>query len=150
MYKIVEYKGSNFKGLNNKPILVEESFVPKLNIMNELLKKYGLICWVTNSFRKEGALIKGAIVKPAGRSNHKVGHAIDFNLQLIATGEWFNTAKMRDKKGIDNLFLEELDQTPELRWGGKFTVQDEVHMDDGLNVTNPKLWDEIYMAVNAA
>lgn len=148
MYKIIEYKGSNFKGLNNKPILIEEAFAHNLDVMNALLIKHKLICWVTNSFRKENAIINGAIVKPAGRSNHKIGHAIDFNLQSIETKEWFNSAKMKDKKGIDNIFLEEVDKTPELRWGGKFTTQDEVHIDDGFNIAWPQVWDEIYKAVN--
>ena len=143
-YKIVEYKNTNIKGFNGHKIMVEESFIPKLDTVNKLAIKHGLIVWVTNSCRLGEVVLKGAIVTPAKSSNHKVGHAIDMNLQDIKTGEWFNTAKMRDSVGKDNVFLTEVDLDSQLRWGGKFTTKDEVHIDDGLNIVNPELYKAIF------
>jgi hypothetical protein len=143
-FELIEYKASNIKGFNGQKIIIEKSFAPKLDTVNKLAIKHGLIVWVTNSTRIGEVVLKGAIVKPASMSNHKVGHAIDMNLQHIKSGEWFNTAKMRDGVGIDNVFLTEVDLDSQLRWGGRFTTKDEVHIDDGINVVNPSLYMEIY------
>ena len=145
--KLIEYKNTNIRGYNGHVILIEASFAPKLDTVNTLAVKHGLIVWVTNSCRLGEVVLKGAIVKPASMSNHKVGHAIDMNLQSIKTKEWFNTAKMRDGAGVDNVFLTEVDLDSQLRWGGKFTTKDEVHIDDGLNIVNPELYQAIYKAI---
>ena len=76
--------------------------------------------------------------------NHFVGHAIDFNLQCTETKEWFNSKKMGDNVGKDLPFLLEVDLDSQLRWGGKFTNKDEVHIDDALNIVNPELYKAIY------
>lgn len=144
MYKLVEHKSSNIKGFNGHKIMVEEGFVKKLDTVNALAVKHGLIVWVTNSCRIGDVKLSGTIVTPASMSNHKVGHAIDMNLQDIKTKEWFNTSKMRDGAGKDNVFLLEVDLDSSLRWGGKFTKKDEVHIDDGLNIVNPTLYKAIF------
>lgn len=144
MYKLIEYKNTNIKGFQGHKIMIETSFAPKLDTINTLAIKHGLMVWVTNSTRIGKVVLKGAIVTPSKISNHKVGHAIDMNLQDIKTGEWFNTAKMRDGVGKDNVFLTEVDLDSQLRWGGRFSVKDEVHIDDGLNIVNPELYKAIY------
>lgn len=143
-YKIIEYKNTNIKGFNGHKIMVEESFAPKLDTVNKLAVKHGLIVWVTNSCRLGEVVLKGAIVTPAKSSNHKVAHAIDCNLQCIETKEWFNSKKMGDTVGKDYKFLIEVDLDSQLRWGGKFTTKDEVHIDDGLNIVNPELYKAIF------
>lgn len=146
-YKLVEYKASNIKGYNGHKIMVEQGFVPKLDTINALAIKHALIVWVTNSCRIGDVKLKGTIVTPAKMSNHKIGRAIDMNLQCTKTKEWFNTAKMRDGVGKDNVFLLEVDLDSALRWGGKFSVKDEVHIDDGTNIINSKLYTEIYNSI---
>lgn len=147
MYKLTEYKASNIKGYKGHKIMVEEGFVPKLDTVNKLAIKHNITVWVTNSTRIGEVKLKGAIVTPASMSNHKVGHAIDMNVQDNKTGEWFNTAKMRDGKGVDNVFLIEVDLDSQLRWGGRFTTRDEVHIDDGINIVNPNLYKEIFNSI---
>jgi len=144
MHKLIEYKASNIKGYNGHKIMVEEGFAPRLDTVNLLAIKHNVTVWVTNSTRIGDVKLKGAIVKPASMSNHKVGHAIDMNVQDNKTKEWFNTAKMRDGKGVDNAFLIEVDLDSQLRWGGRFTTKDEVHIDDGLNIINPELYKKIF------
>lgn len=146
-YKLIQYTASNIKGYNGHKIMIEEGFAAKLDTVNALAIKHNVTVWVTNSTRIGDVKLKGAIVKPASMSNHKVGHAIDMNVQCNKTNEWFNTAKMRDGKGVDNAFLIEVDLDSSLRWGGRFTTKDEVHIDDGLNIVNPKLWKEIYNSI---
>lgn len=148
-YKLVEYKASNIKGYNGHKIMVEEGFVLKLDTVNRLAIKHNVTVWVTNSTRIGEVNLTGTIVTPADMSNHKVGHAIDMNVQCNKTGEWFNTAKMRDGKGVDNAFLIEVDLDSQLRWGGRFSRKDEVHIDDGINIINPKLYREIYKSIQA-
>ncbi len=148
-YQLVEYKASNIKGHNGHKIMVEASFCERLDSVNELAIKHNVTVWVTNSTRIGDVKLKGAIVTPARMSNHKVGHAIDMNVQCNRTKEWFNTAKMRDGKGVDNAFLVEVDLDSKLRWGGRFSRKDEVHIDDGLNIINPKLYKEIYKSIQS-
>jgi hypothetical protein len=144
MYKLIEYKNTNIKGFNGHKIMIEESFAPKLDTVNKLAVKHGFIVWVTNSSRVGEVVLTGTIVTPASMSNHKAGHAIDFNLQDEKTGEWYNSAKLGDGKGKDQPFLIEVDLDSALRWGGRFTKKDEIHIDDGLNIVNPTLYKAIY------
>lgn len=102
--------------------------------------------YVTSSFRKSGQVIGGAIVVPAKRSNHYVGHAIDMN--LIENGVWCNS---RCPKSDDldrhigvKCFIEKIRNDPSLRWGGDFTVRDVVHIDDGVNLRNPSHYNNLY------
>lgn len=143
MSKIVEFKASNFVGYNGKPIMVDEDFVPYLKTMNDIAVKSNMQVIVTSSFRKD-TNVKGAIVKPATMSNHLVGHAIDFNLMDLTTKEYFNSKKMADDKGKDEEFCKEVSAKTGMRWGDAFQVKDSVHMDDSLNLLNPRLYSEKY------
>ena len=49
-----------------------------------------------SSFRKSGKTVSGAIVPPAVRSNHFVGHAIDFNLDTKQG--WCNSKCLNGKE----------------------------------------------------
>lgn len=144
MYKLIEYKNTNIKGYNGHKIMIETSFLAKLDTVNKLAIKHGFIVWVTNSSRVGDVILKDTVVKPANMSNHKVGHAIDFNIQDVKTKEWYNNAKLSDNTGKDYPFLIEIDLDSALRWGGRFTTKDSIHIDDGLNITNPKMWQDIY------
>ena len=134
---IVNFKASNFRG----DCYVDSDFSPYLTRMNGVLKKYNLVYIVTSSLRRD-ANVKGAIVTPAKKSNHMVGHAIDGNLLDPKTNTLYNSKKMGDGTGIDDECCNEIAQTTGLRWGNAFNVKDSVHFDDALNIKNPKLWDE--------
>ncbi len=139
---IIEYKSKHIKGYNSKKVLIHLDFLPTIQIIDEECKKHGFIFWVTNSFRKETDVLSGTVVDPAKMSNHKVGHALDGNLQHIATKEWFNSVKMGDGKGIDEKLIQSIVDAG-VRYGGNFRKEDNVHFDDGLNVTNPDRYKEI-------
>ena len=95
--------------------------------------------------RRQGVAVGNSIVPPASRSNHLIGHAIDMNLKL--DGKFFNSSALRKSslrqqpKAIQN-FIKAIRGDSILRWGGDFTAQDPVHIDDGLNLREPIVWDE--------
>ena len=101
---------------------------------------------MTSSFRKSGQVIEGAIVKPAKRSNHYVGHAIDMNV-VESSGFWCNSKCLQnslDHHPDVECFVTKIRNDPDLRWGGDFTPRDVVHIDDGLNLRNPNDYDQLY------
>jgi len=140
---IVNFKASNFRG----DCFVDEDFVPYLKKMNEVLKRFNFTWIVTSSFRKTSK-VKGAIVPPAKKSNHMVGHAIDGNLLDNETGVYYNSRKMGDGVGEDDIVCAAIDVETGLRWGNAFKVKDSIHMDSGLNVTNMKLWEQKFKELN--
>ena len=100
---------------------------------------------VTSSFRKSGQRVEGAIVTPARRSNHFVGHAIDIN--AIDGGKWCNSRCLQSRpagySGV-TCFINKIKGDPTLRWGGDFRTKDPVHIDDGLNLKDRPKYDKLY------
>jgi hypothetical protein len=143
MTKIIEYASKNVKGYNGKKVLIDIDFLPTIQIIDDACKEYGFIFWVTNSYRKDTDVLSGTVVTPANMSNHKVGHALDGNLQHIKSGEWFNSVKMGDSKGIDEQLIQAIINKG-VRYGGNFRKEDNVHFDDALNVNEPEVWREKY------
>ena len=137
--KIINFKASNFRG----DCFVDEEFVSLLVQMNEIAIKHNMLVIITSSYRTS-IKFKGAIVPPAKMSNHFVGHAIDCNVKSIITDEYYNSKKMGDGKGLDELFLEDVDRNTDLRWGQAFNTPDSVHFDDALNIKKPLLWRKKY------
>lgn len=143
MTKIIEYSSKHVKGYNGKKVLIDIDFLPTIQIIDDECKAHGFIFWVTNSFRPDGVVLTGTVVDPANMSNHKVGHALDGNLQHIKSGRWFNSVKMGDGKDIDEVLIQAIINKG-VRYGGNFRKADNVHFDDALNVNNPDVWREKY------
>ena len=139
--EIKTYVNSQFIG---KELKADADFIPHLDRLNRYAADCGVQIYVTSSVREPGRTVSGAIVPPAGRSNHLVGHAIDMNLQS-ASG-FFNSSKLK-RSGFDGLpveirdFLDRIREDEVLRWGGDFSQEDPVHIDDNLNNRNPGRWD---------
>ncbi len=136
------YKSSNIKGYENKPVIIDYSFLNSMNRLNSYAKNNHLTLFVTSSFRKASQKVNGAIVPQAKWSNHLAGHAIDMNIE--SNGKWYDSKSMRIEN-IKNLpyniqnFFRNIRKDKELRWGGSFTKQDPVHIDDYLNKSH-KAW----------
>ena len=135
--KIVNFKASNFQGTCR----VDEEFAPLLVQMNEIAIRHNMIVVITSSLRKD-TNVAGAIVPPAKMSNHLVGHAIDCNVKSKITGQFFNSKRMGDGTGPDEIFLEDVDRNTDLRWGQAFKKPDSVHFDDALNIKRPLIWHQ--------
>ena len=139
--EIRPYVNSQFIG---KELKADVDFMPHLDRLNQYAAECGVQIHVTSSAREQGSGVSGAIVTPAGRSNHLVGHAIDMNLKS-ASG-FFNSSKLK-RSNFDNLpgeikdLLNRIKEDKVLRWGGEFSQEDPVHIDDDLNHRNPGRWD---------
>ena len=142
---IVTFSSSRFV---NKPVLADVEFLPELRKVESFAIDNDLTIFVTSSARRQGVPISGAIVTPASRSNHLVGHAIDMNIQHA--GGFFNGDSLSAFGSLPapiRNFISSIRNDPTLRWGGDFG--DPVHIDDGLNLRQPRVWDQKFPLIQA-
>jgi len=133
----IEFEGVNYQHPRfvGSPTRVDRDFVPALERLSGFAETLNLQVWVTSSTRNINQQVRGAIVPPATRSCHMVGHAIDMN--LLHDGVLYNSHKLR-RANLANLpepvrdFIERVRAVPGLRWGGDFGTEDPVHIDDNL------------------
>ena len=143
---IVEFK-HNALITSNKPCFVHVDFIPTMELLCTHAKNNGVKLVHISSYRKTSN-VKGAIVVPAKKSNHMVGFAIDCNI-IDAKGVYWNSIKMREGLGGSVLnFITDATRDKKIRWGGNFRTKDEVHFDNGLNIRNPKKWEQVYLEIN--
>jgi hypothetical protein len=130
-------------------IVIEASFFPYIEVMDNLASTNNIQIKVQQSFRKADGQITGNIVPPADRSNHLVGHAIDIN--LVYNGVWYNSSNMT-LANYNNLpqaiknFISGCENAG-MRWGGRFTPADPVHFDSGININNRSWYDRWYAGI---
>ena len=114
-------------------VLVHADFAGALSgTMNQAASTVGVSLHLNQTFRREGIPPAGAVVAPATRSQHLVGHAVDLN---IVDGSTVNTNAMfhagDQTEGADK-FIAAV-KARGLRWGGDFSTADFVLFDDFLN-----------------
>ncbi len=138
---IRHYRNSRFIG---NELRADLDFFPCLDRLNDFAKQCDVELFVTSSTRDPGRPVRGAIVPPASRSNHLIGHAVDVNLK--STSGFFNSTALK-RDNLPNLpaeiraFIEFVRNDGEMRWGGDFRNEDPVHIDDHFNGRNATLWD---------
>jgi uncharacterized protein YgiM (DUF1202 family) len=136
------YHNDRFQG--GKEISADRDFFPHLDRLNGFARETDVFIHVTSSAREPDREVNGAIVTPASRSNHMVGHAIDMNIKT-ATG--FFNSKALAKAQFNALpanvkrFINLIREDEVLRWGGDFSKEDPVHIDDELNRRHSDIWD---------
>lgn len=141
---LTRYTASNYTGT---AFIVNVAFIPSLEKINNYAIKNNVKIQINDAYRR-GTYVPGAIVKPASRSNHKVGHAIDMNIIYDGGKVALSTYMMYTNR--DNWappvkgFIEDIINDKILRWGGKFKhpAPDPVHIDDDLNHKDPEEWDK--------
>ena len=147
--ELVSFHGSQFVG---KMVLADVEFIPMLEKLNEFANEGGILVHVTSSARQHGITLGNTIVPPASRSNHLVGHGIDMNLRKGQ--KFFNSSALSKKslnkqpKAVKN-FIQAIRDDGALRWGGDFTREDPVHIDDNLNNRDPILWEAKFRIIQA-
>jgi hypothetical protein len=135
------YRNDHYTG---NELRADVDFFPALDRLNGFAADCDVEIFVTSSTREPGRTVAGAIVPPATRSNHLVGHAIDMNVQF--DGRLFDSKALK-RDNLANLpaavrkFIERVQADATLRWGGDFNPEDPVHFDDGLSRRDPALWD---------
>ena len=143
---LIKFTASNVVGnkvdTKRLDIFIDDEFKPSMDIINDTAKSLGLQV-VVISAKRDTINVKGAIVKPATKSNHLVGHAVDVNFIVIETGEFLNSKKIQVATPASPVgkFITKVKQKG-IRWGGDFPKKDPVHFDDGLNVNNPERFKE--------
>jgi peptidoglycan hydrolase-like protein with peptidoglycan-binding domain len=145
---LVLFEASRFQG---NPCRADVEFLPALTKINALAEQADVFIHVTSSFRTS-TNVKGAIVKPATRSNHLAGHAIDMNVVYDNKTKMANSAMLGKYPAVPEpvrLFIKSIIDDAGLRWGGQFNAKDPVHIDDGLNGDMAK-WDKRYKAMQKA
>jgi peptidoglycan hydrolase-like protein with peptidoglycan-binding domain len=109
-------------------ILANAAFVPGLAELDDAATEAGVALRLNQTFRVESMPVSGAVVPPATRSQHLIGHAADLN--VVADDVVVNSAmvkagnvprRMRD-------FIAAAKRRG-LRWGGDFTPADPPHFD---------------------
>jgi hypothetical protein len=134
--RIIDYEPTTRRLLGER-VRIEESFSESMELIERFARECDVKLWITSSFREPYRQINGAIVPPARRSNHHVGHAIDMN--IVADDEFFNSGKLADPQKVASnnkvrKFIDKItDESNQLRWGGVWDPKDPVHIDDGLN-----------------
>jgi len=144
---LVECKKSRFSAYRGRQILFHRQFLNTIDQIHTYAVKHNLHLLITQSLRHPGKKIAGAIVTPAVKSNHLAGHAFDFN--IIFRGKVYESKDLV-KDNFRHIpvniveFIEEIRLNQDIRWGGDFSNQDPVHLDDGLNINNIKIWEDHY------
>jgi hypothetical protein len=98
---------------------------------------------VNSSYRPKEDLVSRKVVKPASRSNHFAGYAIDFNVRYQRRTYFSHELKRSNLKNLPTPiqgFIQKIRDDKELRWGGDF--DDPIHIDSPLNIDDPGLWNE--------
>jgi hypothetical protein len=144
---LVLFQASRFSG---KPCRADIQFVPMLKKINAYAEQADIFVYVTSSFRTT-TNVQGAIVKPATFSNHLAGHGIDMNIQY-GNNKFVNSKVLNKYPSVPEpvkLFLRLIIDDNELRWGGRFSAKDPVHIDDHLN-KDLTVWKKRYKAMQEA
>ena len=135
--------------LEGAPVVADADFLPALGQLEQLAAGHELTLYVTHAARLQRQKLAGAVVRPATRSNHLVGHAIDCNVRY--RGRLYRSVELGDVGALPaaiRAFLAAVRTHGTLRWGGNFG--DPVHFDDALNLRAPAVWDEKFPVVQAA
>lgn len=129
----------NFKKISSAKVFKTELVISKsakklISDINNKAKNQSVTIKVNQAFRENSVKLTGAVVTPAKKSQHLVGHAIDCN--IVDGDNWNNSTSFKNKKeteGAKKLITALKKQ--DYRWGGDFTPIDSPHFDLKLDNT---------------
>lgn len=109
-------------------MVVHMGFAASLDAINKAADKAGLLFHVNQTMRLAGKPVSGAVVKPASKSQHLIGNAVDFNVEhngkKILSKDMNWSGLEQDVKN----FLTEV-KGAGMRWGGDWADRDPIHFD---------------------
>ena len=129
--------GSGFREIGLPQVIVTEFLISSeaaamIVLMNKKARELGLTISLNQTFRVNSVKVTGAVVPPAKKSQHLIGHAIDCN---ILDGGRANTSvdfrKNRQTEGA-KAFIKAI-KAAGYRWGGDFRRADTPHFDARIN-----------------
>lgn len=112
-------------------LVIDASFARNLAALNQAARDANVKLFINQAFRVQGVPVSGAVVPPATKSQHLIGHAIDCNIQdgstRVNSANFANgSATAGAKRFVQNA------KNAGLRWGGDFGTPDFVHFDDNI------------------
>jgi hypothetical protein len=114
-------------GAGDDQILVHADFLPALRILDEAAQQHDVELRLNQTFRVAGAPVDGAVVPPATRSQHLIGHAVDVN--IVLDDRLFTSDMLKGELPPRiQAFIQSV-KAKGLRWGGDFNQRDTVHFD---------------------
>jgi hypothetical protein len=146
---LTDYAGTNFTGA----VRCDTQAVNMMQTIDTYAGNHNVQLVITDSFRQLGQAVQNPIVPPANVGNHHAGHAIDMNIRhnnILYNSSTLNPNNFNNLPQEVRDFLTDIRNDPGLRWGGDFGQADPVHIDDGLNVNNPALFQQRVNAVQPA
>jgi len=141
LFDLMQYEHGRLIG---EKCFVDADFVPHLTRICNYARVCEVEIYVTHSLREINKPVEGAIVKPASKSTHLVGHGIDMN--VMYEGKLYNSgalclSALPDAPAAVQQFINLIDQDDVLRWGGDFNDEDPVHIDDDFYHQHTELWE---------
>lgn len=125
--------GDGFKVISHPNIttgelVVSSGLVSYLKEANKKAKELSLKIMLNQTMRVNGIKVSGAVVTPASKSQHLIGHAIDCN--IVDGDNWNSSKTFKEKKESDNAkkFIAAMKEKG-MRWGGNFSKVDTPHFD---------------------
>jgi hypothetical protein len=115
--------------IGTNDIVVDAGFLDHLAALDDAAAGARVKLFINQAFRIAGAPVGGAVVKPASKSQHLIGHAIDCNILDGTTLITSDTFKDGEQTAAARAFVKAA-KTAGLRWGGDFDTPDFVHFDD--------------------
>lgn len=132
--------GSGFKRIphpciSDDDIVISSVLLEHLVQADEKAKELSVMLNFNNAMRVSGVRVSGTVVKPASKSQHLIGHAIDCN--IIDGNSWNNKKTFKANKETKNArkFIKAM-KANGMRWGGDFKGKnkfDPPHFDKNLN-----------------
>lgn len=129
--------GSGFKKISSSSIMKDEVVIskaalPLLKELNKLAKEKKVNIKINQALRIVGVAVSGAVVTPASKSQHLIGHAFDLN--IVDGTNWNTSANFKKKTESDNAkkIIKSL-KSDSYRWGGDWGTPDTPHFDSKLD-----------------
>jgi len=141
---LTEYRSPNVLGHRGSQILVHREFLAAMRRLDDYARASGVKIVVIQSYRHPGAVLRGEKVPPSPYSNHMAGHALDVNIRcgwtLFEFADLGKASLSLLPESVQRL-VDRIRNDGKLRWGGDFTEEDPIHVDDGLNLRNRQEWE---------
>lgn len=126
------FKNVGLPQVTKTQFLISSEAIAMVLLMDKKAGELGLTISLNQTFRKHGVKVTGAVVPPATKSQHLIGHAIDCN---IVDGNRFNTSRdFKSNRQTDGAkaFIAAI-KAGGYRWGGDFRRPDTPHFDARIN-----------------
>ena len=123
-----DFKKISHPSVNSDELVVSHELVAYLQKANQKASELSVELKLNQTMRVNGVPVSGAVVTPASKSQHLIGHALDCN--IIDGENWNNSTAFANNNETENAkkFIKAMKEDG-LRWGGDFSNVDTPHFD---------------------